>query len=327
MPDGATEPRFSVVVPSYNYAHTLRRCLDSVADQTVLDENPSAWLELIVVDDGSIDDTRGIAEAAFADLFEPRGVRCVYRHQENQGLAVARNTGLDACRGRWVWFLDADDELTPRAFEILADLIDGAGDDLAIAFGGFEAVTPQESGPPKVRPKPANAATGDPPTDFGRYLDKGLLGLTPGTAVVRSDVAKRIRFAPECVRSQDIVFFGHVLATGRCATAVGEANIVLRAHRHAGSLRGNPDRMRQAEPFVVKSLFDPAKLPPELMSRESRFAGTYGLDVATNYYRAACWRDSVRAYVQAVKADPRQLLRRRPLFRFARAGMRMLVGR
>ncbi len=327
MPPNDECPRFSIVVPSYNYAHTLRRCLDSVAEQDAVNDDVPAWFELIVVDDGSTDDTRVIARQAFADLFEPLGVRCVYRHQENAGLAVARNTGLDLCRGEWVWFLDADDELRSNAFATIAATINREGGDLAMAFGGFESITPQPNGRPKVRPKPANATTGDPATDFGRYLDRKLLGLTPGTAVVRSDVAKRIRFAPQCVRSQDIVFFGHVLATGRAASAPGEAGIVLLAHRHADSLRLNPDRMRQAEPFVVNCLFDPQKLPAEHMARRSKFAGRYGVDVATNYYRAACWRDSVRAYWSAVKADPRQILRRRPLFRFLRAGARALLGR
>lgn len=92
-------PRFSVIVPVFNGARTLGRALDSVLAQTC----PAH--EIIVVDDGSTDDTAQVV-GRYAD-----GVR--YLHQANQGVSVARNRGVAAATGDWLAFLDADDWYFP----------------------------------------------------------------------------------------------------------------------------------------------------------------------------------------------------------------------
>lgn len=93
----------SVVIPAYNAARFLRETLQSVLAQT------SAPLEVLVVDDGSTDDTARIAQS-----FGPP-VRCL--NQENQGLSRARNAGIRAARGDWIALLDADDLWLPRKLE------------------------------------------------------------------------------------------------------------------------------------------------------------------------------------------------------------------
>ena len=99
-PIEAGAPLVSVVIPSYNHAHFVGDAIRSVLSQ---DYEP---IEVIVVNDGSTDDTAAVV-AAFP------GVRHVA--QENRGLANARNTGLALCRGELVVFLDADDRLLPGA--------------------------------------------------------------------------------------------------------------------------------------------------------------------------------------------------------------------
>lgn len=94
----------SVVIPTYNRAATLRRAMESVLSQSYSD------LELIVVDDGSTDETRELV-ASFSD---PR-VRYVY--QENGGACKARNRGVQEARGELVAFQDSDDEWLPGKLE------------------------------------------------------------------------------------------------------------------------------------------------------------------------------------------------------------------
>jgi glycosyltransferase involved in cell wall biosynthesis len=89
-------PKVSVVVPTYNRATTVPRAIESVLAQTVTD------LEIIVVDDGSSDDTGKILGESF-------GHRIRYYAQTNQGASVARNKGVDEARGEWIAFLDSDD--------------------------------------------------------------------------------------------------------------------------------------------------------------------------------------------------------------------------
>ncbi len=89
----------SVIVPTFNYAQYVGDCIRSVMQQTFTD------VEIIVVDDGSTDDT----EAVIAALNAPR-LRYV-RHEKNRGQAAARNTGMEIARGEYVSFLDADDSM------------------------------------------------------------------------------------------------------------------------------------------------------------------------------------------------------------------------
>ncbi len=98
----AQRPLVSVVIPCYKQAHFLPQALESVLAQTYL------RVELIVVDDGSPDNTSEVA-------CRHRDVRCI--RQQNQGLSGARNTGLRESRGSFVMFLDADDRLLPNAVE------------------------------------------------------------------------------------------------------------------------------------------------------------------------------------------------------------------
>jgi glycosyltransferase involved in cell wall biosynthesis len=95
------DPLVSAVVPAYNAARTLRAAVESILLQTVGD------IEVIVVDDGSGDDTAGVARA----IGDPR-VRLV--SQANGGASAARNAGIRSARGRYVAFLDADDLWLPN---------------------------------------------------------------------------------------------------------------------------------------------------------------------------------------------------------------------
>lgn len=98
-----TEPAVSVVIPAYNAAWCIRKAVDSVLAQTFRD------VELIVVDDGSTDDTAAILRS-YADT-----LRVV--SQANGGMSSARNAGIRAARGRYVAFLDSDDRWLPDKLE------------------------------------------------------------------------------------------------------------------------------------------------------------------------------------------------------------------
>ncbi|MHA3771984.1 glycosyltransferase family 2 protein [Verrucomicrobiota bacterium sgz303538] len=95
----------SIIIPVYNRAATLPRCINSVLGQTVSD-----W-ELIAVDDHSRDDSTKVIES-FGD---PR-IK-VLRHEQNGGAGVARNTGMKAAQGTYIAFLDSDDEWLPAKLE------------------------------------------------------------------------------------------------------------------------------------------------------------------------------------------------------------------
>lgn len=114
-------PQVSIIVPTYNRADTIQRAIKSVQAQTFAD-----W-ELIVVDDGSTDDT-----ASIIDGLEPR--MTVIR-QENRGFAEARNAGIRASAGEYLAFLDSDDEFLPHHLELCIAFLEAFPDE---SFVGAE---------------------------------------------------------------------------------------------------------------------------------------------------------------------------------------------
>ena len=92
----------SVIVPVFNTAGTLERCVSSILSQQV------DGLELILVDDGSTDSSPALCDRLASDHDCIRVI-----HRANGGLSAARNTGIDAATGTWIAFVDSDDELAP----------------------------------------------------------------------------------------------------------------------------------------------------------------------------------------------------------------------
>lgn len=101
-------PAISVVIPVYNVEAYLRECVDSVLAQTMQN------FEILLVDDGATDNSGTIC-----DEYGVKDERVRVIHRENGGLSAARNTGLDAAAGEYVYFLDSDDYIVPCALERL----------------------------------------------------------------------------------------------------------------------------------------------------------------------------------------------------------------
>lgn len=104
-------PKVSIIVPVFNIEQYLKQCLQSIMRQSY------ANLEVILVDDGSTDDSGRICE-----MYSAQKDNWITIHQNNQGLSGARNTGLDRCSGQFIYFLDSDDLIHPRTISILVDI-------------------------------------------------------------------------------------------------------------------------------------------------------------------------------------------------------------
>jgi glycosyltransferase involved in cell wall biosynthesis len=121
-------PKVSVVIPVFNRPAAVRRAIDSVLAQTCQE------FEVIVVDDGSTDDT----PAAVLAVSDPRIT--LMRHAENRGGSAARNTGIRASNGSFVAFLDSDDEWLPTKLERQLESFERSGGALALVYTGTEHV-------------------------------------------------------------------------------------------------------------------------------------------------------------------------------------------
>lgn len=113
-------PEISIIVPVYNAENYLRPCLDSIAAQSFSD-----W-ECVLVDDGSCDGSEHTC-----DEYAARDARFRVVHRANGGVAAARNTGLAACRGKYIGWVDSDDLAQSDMFQRLHSLIIEHGADVA----------------------------------------------------------------------------------------------------------------------------------------------------------------------------------------------------
>ncbi|MFE4666279.1 glycosyltransferase family 2 protein [Streptomyces sp. NPDC056716] len=183
-------PKLSVIVPFYNVQQYAPDTLRS------LHMNARSDFEFILVDDCSRDETPAILERAADDLSAVAQVRFI-RHQENGGLATARNTGLDAATGEYLTFLDGDDWLAPGYLGELVGALEGLGCDfirtdhvqakararsvhrVPVGLRG-EVLDPREAILPADRTTSVDYAYAWAGAYHRRLLDKGLLHFTHG---------------------------------------------------------------------------------------------------------------------------------------------------
>lgn len=103
-------PLISVIIPTFNRASTIGRTIDSLLNQTYQN------FEIVIVDDGSVDDTFKILSK-----YNDNRIR-VIKHEHNKGVTAAKNTGLNNIHGEWFTILDSDDEIVTQALELMINL-------------------------------------------------------------------------------------------------------------------------------------------------------------------------------------------------------------
>jgi len=108
---------FSIIIPTYNNGQYISETIDSLIHQTI---GFADHFQVIIVDDGSTDNTREISEQYVSRY--PDNIEYIY--QENAGVSAARNVGLARAKGRFVNMLDSDDRWQTDAFEILLPFLD-----------------------------------------------------------------------------------------------------------------------------------------------------------------------------------------------------------
>lgn len=293
----------SVVVPTYNYGHLLGRVLDSVLGQ-ITDE-----CQLVVVDDGSTDETPNVLETIAAS--RPSGFR--WLRQNNAGAAAARNAGLRASHGSHVLFLDADDELLPGA---LAAICSAFRDDprATVAIGG--RLTRWPDGREKRHPAPRRLAD-DPCQRVADHLLAKTLSVSHGAVAVARELVER-RPYPEAFRGrEDIPVSAHWLAYGHIK--VIDAPLV-RIHKHPDSLRHAVKVSEPLERALADEIF--RGLPDECQKLKPSYLAQRYLALARAAARTG-ERSRAKQYLfTALRAAPGQLLARGQLRKLISAWMR-----
>ena len=198
------EPSVSVIIPAYNMAITLDRCLDSVFSQEVSN------LQVIVVNDGSTDGTPEVAKHY--------GDRILYIEQENQGIGGARNTGLRAAQGDYVAFLDADDYWLPGFLCTCADFLQQHSEAIAVSTGQIIKLWGHADRiNPPVLAERAGRAQLEPYIlehffDFWADQDH----ISTGAAVIRQQIIEQAGYQrADLSISQDLEYWGYLATYGK----------------------------------------------------------------------------------------------------------------
>lgn len=114
MEDNLQIPLLSILIPAYNAGSRIEDCLNSITSQ-IIDESE---IEIIVIDDGSTDNTLQIIKDAQSSH------KCIsYRSRENRGISATRNELLKLKRGQYMWFVDADDFISPQSLAIIREML------------------------------------------------------------------------------------------------------------------------------------------------------------------------------------------------------------
>jgi glycosyltransferase involved in cell wall biosynthesis len=179
-------PFFSIILPTFNRAHIVGRAIESILAQAFTD-----W-ELIVVDDGSRDNTFDIIRP-----FVLKDERIRYHFARNRGLAMARNTGIRMSYGKYITFLDSDDEFLPEHLAIRSVYL-MTHPEVELLHGGVEVI-----GPDMVADKH------DPSKQIP--ISECVVG---GTFFIRRDLAERLQGFRDVVYGDDADFFSRAEKSG-----------------------------------------------------------------------------------------------------------------
>jgi len=180
------QPYFSIIIPAYNRAYILPETIKSVTDQLYVD-----W-EVIIVDDGSTDDTKSVIGEISA-----KDTRVRYVFQKNAERSVARNNGADHAKGKYLLFLDSDDAFAPEHLQTLKKSIEEQAEPVAMFFTNVCYLS--ENGLMKHKIPDME------PGEGFRYVL--LQPITPSRVCIHKDIFKVFRFDPKIVIVEDLVLW------------------------------------------------------------------------------------------------------------------------
>jgi glycosyltransferase involved in cell wall biosynthesis len=273
----------SVIIPTYNSARFLTDAIDSVLAQTFKD------FEVWVIDDGSTDETASLI----------RGYRpsVHYLRQENRGVAVARNRGIEQSRGKYVAFLDADDTWLPSKLERQLDALWNSSNCRA-CYSAF-SVADHNLRPLDVnRSKRQGSALED-------LLLRGNVVATPSTVVCeRSLLEASGGFDPTMSQCADWNMWVR-LAELTEFLYIDEPLVTYR--QHARNMSRNAPLLERDSILVLEKGFAMRGLPESLRAqRRSALARNY-MVLAGTYFHARRYSDFVRCATRSISMDVKQL--------------------
>src|SRR5579863_3741450 len=279
-----SDPLVSVVIPAYNSSRTIAQTLESALTQGI------AEIEVIVVDDGSSDDTAEIVRRS-----EDHRLRLVQR--PNGGVASARNAGIELARGEWVAFLDSDDIWLPHKLERQLELMSAQPG--CQASQGSAYFVDDQLRPLKLR---RCIPVDDPLLTFLRFQN---LPNAASSRVVRRSLIEQIGpFNADLVILEDWEFSLR-LARYASPLCIDEPLTLYRVH--PGNTSRNIDIHIEPGFKVLQELFADPTLPADVRAHEREIYARFYTMLCGGMFRVGRWGACAAWGLRALRTDPRML--------------------
>ncbi len=277
---------FSIVIPTYNRALFLSTTLESVSNQTY-----QGKYEIIVIDDGSTDNTQEILE----EWIKKESRLKIIKHKINKGAASARNTGISIAKGQYLLFLDSDDRLLPEALKIFEKKIKNHPESEV-----FIGATFKENVKGKIRKLTIPNITGNKVSDLKNFIDGKFSGCL---YLVKKEILSYHAFPESLKVREDFVIRGWWIALHK----------VFPVKTAVGIIKDHPDRLRYKTEFYLESalasvnlLFQ--KLPQEFQKLYPYAKAKAYMEIGGKLYQNGKYKEAFEYLNQAIKIYPKILL-------------------
>ncbi len=282
-----SDARFSVVIPAYERASTVDATLASVrraADEH--DRGGDGTTEIIVVDDGSVDPTGPLARAVAGS--DPR-VQVL--RQPNSGVSAARNLGAAHATGRWLVFLDCDDEVDPRWLVELGRALDHGA---RLAFASAHAIGPDGRDRPWV-PVPLGPAF----EDVTGLFNPGMFAVERSAFSAVGGYAPALRYSENTDLGMRLT--GHLGSNGPVRTATVDRPLMTVVIPDAHGSNANTPRARLESAMYLLDVHE------QRLARDRDLHARYWAIAGVAAARLDRTRLAQRCFVRAVRTDPTNL--------------------
>lgn len=292
----------SVIIPVYNGALLINRCLNSVFDQGNFPN-----LEVIVIDDGSTDNS--------TELVRNYSKRVQLFQQKNQGPAAARNRGIEAATGKYLAFLDADDYWDPGFLDSTVEFMEDHQEAVAVSVGQLHKIPgkPDTVIPAVIKNNPLKYPLPLVLEDFFEFWAEHNHVCT-GSVLMRTDIVKQTGGQrPDLRITEDLEFWAYLATFGKWGFIprvlfVSDGGAVT---QQRGWLEKNRVRWDSAptveewESRIIQRMKQP--LTSGYLSSRGRIAGNiaYSMILSSRYMLA---RETIRKYAKQLKKSKMNLL-------------------
>lgn len=234
--------KVSVIIPTYNRAHLIKRAIESILNQSFQD------FEIIIVDDGSTDSTEDVIKS-----FQEKDKRIRYfRHGKNEGEGAARNTGIKLSQSPFIAFQDSDDISLPERLEKQVKILEKEPNEVGLVYSDMWRITKKEKSyfhSPTIMPE--NKIT------YNKALAYGVLGIGIGSSLLRREVFKKTGIFDEglpvyidlefFIRLSKYYYFYHI------------AEPLIKYFEEEDSLTANNNSIIKARKLILKKYYDDIK--------------------------------------------------------------------